>query len=108
MGEKLAEKFLKNLRHRILKNNYRTPVGEIDILTNDHGCVVIVEVKTKTNPNFGHPAEMVDYFKQKKLITLARFIQKVYPGEDIRIDVVAVDLSTDPPQIEHIKNAVTE
>ena len=105
-GEDLSADYLKKKKYKVLKRNWRTKIGEIDILASDKDCIVIIEVKTKTNPDFGHPAEMVDYFKQKKLITLARFIQKVYPNNDIRIDVVAVDLSVEPPNIEHIENAV--
>lgn len=105
-GEELAVNFLKRKKYKVLKRNWRSKVGEVDILARDSGTIVVVEVKTKTNPLFGHPAEMVNYYKQKKLLQLARLTQKLYPESNIRIDVMAVDLSSEPPVIEHIINAV--
>lgn len=106
LGEDLATDFLIKNRFKILKRNWRSKVGEIDILASDHGDIIIVEVKTKTNPSFGHPAEMVNYYKQQKLLQLARLVEMLYPQKQIRIDVIAVDLSVAPPNIEHIKNAI--
>lgn len=105
-GEELAVKYLKRKHYKVLKRNWRTKIGEIDILARDRDTIVVVEVKTKTNPSFGHPAEMVNYYKQKKLLQLARLTQKLYPESNIRIDVVSVDLSIESPIIEHYENAV--
>lgn len=106
-GEDLAVKFLKRKKYKVLKRNWNIKIGEIDILARDKDIIVIVEVKTKTNPLFGHPAEMVDYFKQNKLIQIAKYLEKLYPNSQLRIDVVAVDLAPNPPLIEHYENAVT-
>lgn len=105
-GEELAQRYLKQKKYKILKRNWHTKIGEIDILARDHDTIVIVEVKTKTSPSFGHPAEMVNYYKQQKLLQLARFCLTQFPQKNIRIDVVSVDLSVDQPRIEHIINAV--
>jgi len=51
---------------------------------------------------------MVNFYKQKKLLLLAKNLQKKYPEATIRIDVVSVDLSQNPPKILHFKNAVEE
>ena len=106
-GEMMAQYHLQQLGLRILKRNLKTKIGEIDILAQDGEDIVIVEVKTKTSHAFGHPAEMVNYFKQRKLLQLARLILMDYPNKTVRIDVVAVDMITIPPSIEYIKNAVT-
>ncbi|NCO44357.1 YraN family protein [Candidatus Berkelbacteria bacterium] len=106
-GEELATAYLKQCGYRIVKRNWRVTVGEIDILARDSRAVVIVEVKTKTTPSFGHPAEMVNYYKQQKLLQLARYCSTLHPDTDIRIDVVSVDLSGSEPNIEHYINAVT-
>lgn len=105
-GEELASAYLKKCGYRIVKRNWRVSVGEIDIFARDGRTLVIVEVKTKTTPSFGHPAEMVNYYKQQKLLQLARYCLALYPESDIRIDVVSVDLSGDTPNIEHFENAV--
>lgn len=106
-GEDLATAFLKKCGYRIVTRNWRVSVGEIDIFARDGRTYVIVEVKTKTTPSFGHPAEMVNYYKQQKLLQLARYCTAAYPKADIRIDVVSVDLSGTEPKIEHYINAVT-
>lgn len=105
-GETLATDFLENQGYTILGVNLRLHTGEIDLLAGDGETIVIVEVKLKTNPKYGHPAEMVHFYKQKKLLLLARELMLKYPGRQVRIDVVAVDLSCKPPLIEHFENAV--
>lgn len=108
LGEKIARKYLQKNKIKILKRNFRSPVGEIDLLARDKEDIVLVEVKTKSGTAFGHPTEMVNYYKQRKLIQLARYCQKLYPQANIRIDVIAVDLSVEPPKVEHFENAVLD
>jgi len=71
-------------------------------------AIVVVEVKTKSGSEFGEGFEMVNYFKQKKLLSLAKQLQTDYPDRTIRIDVVSVDTSQDPPEIKHFVSAVEE
>ena len=46
-GENVAAKFLRNQGYKILERNYRTSVGEIDIIARDGKTLVFVEVKTR-------------------------------------------------------------
>jgi putative endonuclease len=105
-GEDLAAKYLEKRGFKIIERNFRLKLGEIDILARNGDFIVLVEVKTKTNFNQGSPEEKVDYFKQRKLRLLARAIEQMYPKNNIRIDVVAVDMSNDRPRINHIVSAV--
>lgn len=107
LGETLASDFLKRNGFTIIGSNLHLKTGEVDILAQDEETIVIIEVKLKTNPRFGHPAEMVHYFKKRKLLLLAREIMLQYLHKQVRIDVVAIDASVKPPVLEHIKNAVT-
>lgn len=107
-GEDLAVKFLKKNRFKILGRNLSNHIGEIDILARQKDDIVIIEVKTKSTKSFGEGYEMVNYFKRKKLLTLARELQKEYPGKTIRIDVISVDLSEDKPEIKHFISAVED
>lgn len=106
LGEDLATQELNNKGYKILDRNLRLPVGEIDILAKDGKTIVIVEVKTKTSDIYGHPAEMVGKHKQRKLCQLARSLELQYPLRQIRIDVIAVDTSYDPPTLEHLIDVV--
>lgn len=103
----LAQTHLRSLGLTILETNLKTKLGEIDVLAQDGDDIVIVEVKTKTSHRFGYPVEMVNYFKQRKLLQLARLISMQYPRKLVRIDVIGVDLFINPPTISYIKNAVT-
>jgi Holliday junction resolvase-like predicted endonuclease len=68
---------------------------------------VIAEVKTKTSTQKGTPQEMVHFFKQRKLRTLARELSQKYPDQPIRIDVVAILQQPDGTHsIDYIQNAV--
>ncbi len=108
IGEDLAEKYLRQKRFKILKRNLTTKIGEIDILARDKSDIVVVEVKTKSGSDFGEGFEMVNYFKRRKLLQLAKMLQKDYSRATIRIDVVSVDLSQNPPEIKYFKSAVED
>lgn len=105
-GEEIAENYLTQKNYQIIARNFRNKFGEIDIIAQDGDFVVLVEVKTKQYISQGRPEEQVDWFKQKKLRLLARSLLKDFPGKNLRIDVVAVDLTLPNPQINHIINAV--
>ena len=102
-GEKLAAKYLKKHKYKILEQNYTCPIGEIDIIAKDKGTLVIVEVKTRTSKLYGAPAEAVDEYKQRKLHRLGLYYQRSKRMFDmpIRFDVIEV-LDKD---INHIINA---
>lgn len=104
----MATKFLKRNGFKILARNYKTALGEIDILARQKNDIVVVEVKTKSTASFGQGYEMVNYFKKKKLLTLARELQKEYSGKTIRIDVISIDLIQEKPEIKHFRNAVED
>jgi putative endonuclease len=110
-GEKLAAEFLKKRGYKILKRNFRCREGEIDIIAQQGGCLVFVEVRTKKGSGFGTPEESVTLSKREKLISLANaYLQACdNPPASWRIDVVAVELTPDNKvsRLEHIENAVS-
>lgn len=106
-GESLACHFLIERGMKIVGTNVRMRVGEIDILAEDGDALVIVEVKTKMNNNYGIAEEKVDRAKQKKLKMLARELSGLHPDRVLRIDVVAINNFIDRPEINYIFNAVT-
>lgn len=105
-GEQKALNFLKKKGYKLLGQNIRLFCGEIDLLMTDKKTLVVVEVKTKSNLDFGLPQEMVNFRKQKKLLQLAKVLMQKYPDKNIRIDVVSIDESSGI--IDHIINAVEE
>lgn len=70
-GESYAEDYLRRQGYRILTRNYRTKIGEIDLIADDHGTLVFIEVKTRSSVRYGMPAEAVNYKKKQKIIQTA-------------------------------------
>ncbi|ACF13845.1 protein of unknown function UPF0102 [Chloroherpeton thalassium ATCC 35110] len=93
-GEDMASAFLKKCGYQILRRNYRSGNNEIDLITKKDNIVAFVEVKTRHNLNYGHPAEAVTLSKQKELIKAAQNFINDNPsqGVDYRFDVVAIIL----------------
>lgn len=102
-GEQQALKFLRRKKYKILTTNYRTKLGEIDIVAQDRNTLVFVEVKTRKDEFFSRPQEAVNWFKQQQIIKAALSYIKRYnlTNVDVRFDVVAIL----PDKIELIQNA---
>ena len=106
-GERLALEHLRRQGYRILETNYRSRLGELDIICRDGAAVVFVEVKARTSDTFGSPAEAVHGQKQARLRRLAQqyLLGHEQDQSEVRFDVLAVRLDSDPPAIEHLKGA---
>ena len=113
-GEELAVKFLYDQGYDVITVNYRTQLGEIDIIANDSEYLCFVEVKTRMGTPFGTPAEAVTTQKQKKLIAAAKqFLYENNPPLQPRFDVIEVYADRERGdstrwQITHLKNAFGE
>ena len=106
-GEDLARERLEDLGYRILKTNYRCPLGEIDLVARDGDVVVFVEIKTRKNESLGQVKEAVNRKKQTKIskVALAYMKSNNLWGSKARFDVVAIRLIDGKKEIEIIKNA---
>jgi putative endonuclease len=106
-GEAIAVRQLKKDGYKILETNYRTQLGEIDIVAKDKGTIAFVEVKTRRSVHFGSPKWAVTAQKQKKISTVALYYLKTtnQSTAKARFDVVTVTLNQDKPRVEIIKNA---
>ena len=111
MGERWAREYLEARGYRLLETNYRCRKGEVDIVAEHEGCLVFVEVRTRSGPGFGTPEESVTAAKQRRLAALALTYVQSHRGlpSDWRIDVVAieVDRAGQVARTTVIKNAVS-
>lgn len=91
LGEDQAAKYLEKNDYKVIKRNFRTRFGEIDIVASDGKDLVFVEVKMKKSDAFGLPAEMVTSKKLKKIVNTAQIYitENEYKGS-WRIDVVTI------------------
>lgn len=106
IGERLAQEYLRKGQYKILESNFRNRIGEIDIIASKKGKLIFIEVKSRKSLIYGLPYEAVNYRKQRKIInTSMSYIQyKGLRDRQIRYDIIEVYL-TNPPKINHIKNA---
>jgi putative endonuclease len=112
-GEELAAEHLRQNGYTIRERNYRVArLGEIDIVAEDGGCLVYVEVRCRRGRAYGSPEESITVAKKIRLVQLAMSYRQEHEAaglpSDERIDVVAVELTPAGRvfRIEIIKNAV--
>lgn len=109
-GEDAAEAYLQRQGYTILERNWRRPCGELDLIAEDAGELVGVEVKTRTSPALGEPEEAVTLSKQRKLVmTLQTYLmERNEEQRPYRLDVIAVRLAPEggEPAIRHYPAAI--
>ena len=106
-GEKLEADFLKNQGYKILRLNYKTKLGEIDIIAWDQDTICFIEVKTRQSDKFGLPQEAVSWRKQAQISKTAIIYLKENKLLDkkARFDVVSALNSDKGLEFNLIKNA---
>ena len=111
-AERLAEEHLRAKGYEILRRNYRTNAGEVDLIAARKGVLVFVEVRSKTTPEFGSPLESLGPGKLRRIARAAKHYLAVVASKDgaewdARFDVVAVDFTEgeEAPKIEHLESA---
>ena len=93
----------------VLERNWRCRDGELDIVAVEGTALVFVEVKTRSTPAFGDPAEAVGRAKAARIRRLAaalagRASDQRWP--EVRFDVVAVlRRGADGPSVRHLRGA---
>ena len=109
-GERVAEERLVDLGYRILDRNWSWPGGELDLVAEQNGEIVFVEVKARRSQTLGPPEESITRAKREKLIQTAHVYLGSVKRQDSpwRIDVVAIDMERDGTviRLEHIVSAV--
>lgn len=102
-AEEMAVSFLKDKGYKILKRNYTSKTGEIDIIAQKGKALAFVEVKARASDAFGGAVMAVNKTKQQKITkTAINYIKENKPVFDsLMFDIIAV---TDG-KLEHIQNA---
>lgn len=109
-GEALAAEYLEARGCRIVEKEWRCRFGEIDLIAEKDGMLIFVEVKLRTNLQYGMPREYVTAKKQEKLRAAALLYLSMH-GLDVptRFDVAEVYTdahhSARSTRIEYIENA---
>ncbi|MFB9329682.1 YraN family protein [Paenibacillus aurantiacus] len=111
LGEEIATRHFMSEGYRILNRNWRCRSGELDLVAEYEGTIVVIEVRTRTSGGrFGTAAESVDYRKQYRVRSLAEVYlrQNGYAGVPVRFDVAAITLdrfTDEVAEFRHIESA---
>ena len=105
-AEALAARYLERQRLRIVGRNYRCRGGEIDLIAEDAGTTVFVEVRQRSSARFGGAAQSIDARKRARIVLAAQhyLASSGRPDRRCRFDVV---LLADPggSDLEWIRSA---
>lgn len=109
-GERRAEAYLIERGLEVLDRNFRTPSGEIDLVMRHGDQLVFVEVKTRSNADFGMPEESVTESKEEHLLEAAQLYLDGHPEiqSDWRVDVISIigRRGSGPVEIVWFENAL--
>jgi putative endonuclease len=95
LGEFIAGEHLIKTGHKIIKKNYLTPAGEIDIIAEKDETLIFLEVKTRTSEYFGLPEESIVPARSRRI----RKVAEIFFAEDgcyrsnARFDVISIKIN---------------
>lgn len=107
-GEDLAASYLESKGYTILDRNYFFEHAEVDIVALFESKIVFVEVKTRSNTNFGNPEDYISDQKMKLVFKAAEawLYERKMDGAPVRFDVVSiVSDGKSAPDISHFEDA---
>ena len=107
--ETLALEFLQLKGLKLHSRNVSCRFGEIDLILQQAGNWVFVEVKYRASSAFGGALAAVTVAKQQKLLRSSRWYLQQYRLHDhaCRLDVLAIE-GQPPYRYQWIKNAITQ
>lgn len=105
-GENLAIQFLIQKKINIIDTNWRWQKAEIDIIAENRGIIIFVEVKTRSRETFGMPFEFVSAKKQALMQSAAEaFLEQNDLENEIRFDIISIIYNSNFKKIDHIVDA---
>lgn len=106
LGEARAIEYLRKKGVKVITTNYRFQRNEVDIICEDDGKIVFVEVKTRATSELGPPWKAVTLTKQRQIIKCAHhYIVTNDIDKHARFDIVSIVLNSHGTFIEHIDDA---
>jgi len=105
-GEEYAARYLCRKYGSVLARNWRSGVGEVDIVFRDAQTVVMCEVKTRRSLRSGHPSEAVDHVRLGRLRDAAEVWLQEFPGETscARVDAISIVCNGGGIELQHFQS----
>ena len=92
IGEKVAVKFLKKNKYKIIETNFSSKTGEIDIICENKKFIVFVEVKTRKKDSLVSGVFAVNSKKQQHIIKTAHsYLFDNESEKQPRFDIIEVE-----------------
>ena len=90
-AEESAERFLARQGLLMVERNYRTRLGEIDLIAQHGDSLVFIEVRMRSSGDFGGAIESITPRKQRRIIAAARqYLMRFAHLPPCRFDVVCM------------------
>jgi putative endonuclease len=100
-AETLAARFLASHGLAIVARNFRTRMGEIDIVARDREMLVFVEVRKRRSAAYGGAIASITGAKRTRLIAAAKaYLAMIGKEPPCRFDAVLIDGAALSPRIE--------
>jgi len=91
-AEDEAERLLARHGLEIVARNYRTRMGEIDLVARDGATLVFVEVRGRASGRFGGALESITAAKRRRVVAAARhYLSKLTREPPCRFDVITLE-----------------
>ncbi len=109
-GESEAEQFLRAKGYAIMAKNFRSRIGEIDLVALHRQTIVFVEVRSLSGEEFGDPLATVTPRKQRQIAKTALLYLSRHNLHDraARFDVIGIQWpaeKNDKLRLTHIQDA---
>lgn len=105
-GEDIAVAWLIAKGYTIRERNWHSGRTEIDIIAENNGFIVFVEVKSRAGDYLLHPREAVNIPKQRTIIFAAsNYMRKLNIDKEYRFDIVTVIFNGNDYEVEHTEAA---
>lgn len=104
----MAEQMLRKKGYRILERNFRVAGGELDLIADDQGILVFIEVKARRGQHFGGAPYAITTQKKQQIIKLAScyLSQHDLTNQHCRFDaILVVGTNEHSLQLTHIEQA---
>ncbi len=101
----MAYNYLKEKGYSIIETNFKNKIGEVDIIAKKEYIIIFIEVKARSNINYGHPFESVNSKKQDKLRKLAQSYRKIRGLTDVQFRFDIIEVFLNKGKVNHIENA---
>lgn len=105
-GEDLAANYLLKKGYKIVARNFSFQKAEVDIIARKDNILAIIEVKTRSTPDFGNPQEFVKGRQIQRLVkAVDHFVNDHNMDVEVRFDIIAIIKNKAGTRLEHLEDA---